>query len=264
MNDVCSNGDCSGEPLDGDSDSYVSDACPGGDDCDDGDSAVNPGAAEVCDDSIDDCDGDTDMDDSDCAGCTTDADCDDSNPCTDDLCDAANTCQNTNNPASCDDGDACTMNDVCSNGVCAGEPLDADSDGFVSDACPNGTDCDDGSAAVNPDADEICDDGIDNDCNGDIDGDDAACQGCPDADGDGFASDACGGTDCDDTNDAINPDAMEMCSDNVDNNCDGYTDLEDDECKRPAGGCSCGGTGGSTPALLLGLLGLLLLRRRKK
>jgi len=265
MNDVCSNGDCSGEPLDGDSDSYVSDACPGGDDCDDGDSAVNPGAAEVCDDSIDnDCDGDTDMDDSDCAGCTTDADCDDSNPCTDDLCDAANTCQNTNNTASCDDGDACTMNDVCSNGVCAGEPLDADSDGFVSDACPNGTDCDDGSAAVNPDADEICDDGIDNDCNGDIDGDDAACQGCPDADGDGFASDACGGTDCDDTNDAINPDAMEMCSDNVDNNCDGYTDLEDDECKRPAGGCSCGGTGGSTPALLLGLLGLLLLRRRKK
>jgi len=262
MNDVCSNGECAGEPLDADGDSYVSDACTGGDDCDDGDSAVNPGAAEVCDDGIDnDCDGDTDLDDSSCAGCTTDADCDDSNPCTDDSCDAANTCQNVNNTAACDDGDDCTMNDVCSEGTCAGEPLDADNDGFQPPQC-GGSDCDDDNAAVNPDADEICDDGIDNDCNGDTDGDDAACQGCPDADGDGFASDACGGTDCDDTNADVNPDAMEMCTDGIDNNCNGDTDLDDDECKRPAGGCSCGTSGSTAPAFLLGLLGLLLLRRR--
>ncbi len=36
---------------------------------------------------------------------------------------------------------------------------DVDQDGFYDDE-----DCDDSDAAVNPDADEICDDGIDNDC----------------------------------------------------------------------------------------------------
>lgn len=37
------------------------------DDCDDNDAAVNPGATEVCDDTIDnDCDGNVDMDDDDC------------------------------------------------------------------------------------------------------------------------------------------------------------------------------------------------------
>jgi len=301
MNDVCSNGVCAGVPLDADGDSYVSDACPGGDDCDDADSAVNPGAAEVCDDTIDnDCDGDTDTADSACAACTSDPDCDDSNvcngvetcvagfcqpgtsldcddanPCTDDSCDSVLGCVNTNNTAACDDADACTVNDVCSNGTCTGDPLDADNDGYQPPAC-GGSDCDDSNAAVNPDADEICDDTIDNDCNGDTDDDDAACQGCPDADGDGFASDACGGTDCCDsgTEDVpgctpetaadINPDAIEMCTDEIDNNCDGDLDLDDEECKRPAGGCDCSTNGGTSPAFLLGLLGLMLLRRRKK
>jgi MYXO-CTERM domain-containing protein len=156
------------------------------------------------------------------------------------------------------------MTDTCDTGTCAGMPLDADNDGAVSDACTGGTDCDDGNAAVNPDASEICDDSIDNDCNGDTDGDDTNCQGCPDSDGDGFASDACGGTDCDDTNDAINPDAMEMCSDGVDNDCNDDVDLDDETCKRPATGCDCSTQGSTTPTLLLGLLGLLLFRRRRK
>jgi len=41
---------------------------------------------------------------------------------------------------------------------------------------------------------------------------------CQDADGDGFAAATCGGTDCDDTSDAIHPGASELC-DGLDNNC---------------------------------------------
>ncbi len=46
-----------------------------------------------------------------------------------------------------------------------------DGDGFA----PVDGDCDDTSAAVNPGAEEVCDDGLDNDCNGFIDGLDAPC-----------------------------------------------------------------------------------------
>jgi hypothetical protein len=46
-----------------------------------------------------------------------------------------------------------------------------DGDGFA----PLDGDCDDTSAAVNPGLEEVCDDGLDNDCNGFIDGLDAPC-----------------------------------------------------------------------------------------
>ena len=80
--------------LDGDSDGYFDDTC-GGDDCDDVDPTVNPGADEDCENGIDDdCDGLTDYDDDDCGLCTDDdgdgfaveggecgpVDCDDDNP----------------------------------------------------------------------------------------------------------------------------------------------------------------------------------------
>ena len=54
------------ECWDDDGDGYEDEAC-GGDDCDDADSTVNPGADEICDDLIDnDCDGLADLDDPDC------------------------------------------------------------------------------------------------------------------------------------------------------------------------------------------------------
>lgn len=91
----------------------------------------------------------------------------------------------------------------------------------------NASDCDDGNAAVNPGATERCDDGIDNDCDGLTD---VGCT-CTDADGDGYYAQAgCGSdVDCNDADAFINPGAVEICWDNIDNNCNGRTDE----------GCTC-------------------------
>jgi hypothetical protein len=55
--------------------------------------------------------------------------------------------------------------------------LDGDMDG--SNDC---LDCDDGNPAISPGADEACDDGSDNDCDGAIDSEDPDCQCLPDPD----------------------------------------------------------------------------------
>ena len=127
---------------------------------------------------------------------------------------------------------------------------DADADGFgdpassVSDCtAPSGTvadatDCDDGNVDIWPGAPERCD-GLDNDCDGEVD-EDLLQTWYADADGDGFGDadtpwltcepgtgwllDA---TDCDDSNSAIHPDATETC-DGLDNDCDGLLDDQDD------------------------------------
>ncbi len=56
------------------------------------------------------------------APCTDHANCDDGNPCTDDVCSQADFhCEHTpNTGAACDDTDRCTINDVCQNGICTG------------------------------------------------------------------------------------------------------------------------------------------------
>ncbi|MGE4606054.1 MAG: hypothetical protein AAEJ52_04865, partial [Myxococcota bacterium] len=56
--------------------------------------------------------------------------CDDINTCTDDSCDTANGCVFTPNTATCDDDDACTPSDTCSNGSCqGGSPFLCDAEG---------------------------------------------------------------------------------------------------------------------------------------
>ncbi|MFQ5493742.1 MAG: hypothetical protein ACE5EX_00010 [Phycisphaerae bacterium] len=49
---------------------------------------------------------------------------DDNNTCTIDLCNADGTVSHFNNPGLCDDGDICTVNDICLNGVCQGVVVD--------------------------------------------------------------------------------------------------------------------------------------------
>jgi V8-like Glu-specific endopeptidase len=74
-------------------------------------------------------------------------------------------------------------------GVCLCLDSDDDETCDVDDCAPN-------NAAVHPGATEVCGDGIDNDCDGQID---EGCAPCTDADGDG----ACTPADCNDANPAI-------------------------------------------------------------
>jgi hypothetical protein len=136
-----------------------------------------------------------------------------------------------------DTGSTGTDSWCCSN---EGWYLDEDEDGFWED------DCDDTDPAVNPGADEVCGDEIDNNCDDQVDeGCDEArvmlpgplfllATGCfrtqtnegwyVDEDGDGYDN----GTDCNDADPAIHPDAEEICDDGVDNNCDQIIDCPDD------------------------------------
>jgi len=113
---------------------------------------------------------------------------------------------------------------------------DADGDGYlVSGAGCAPIDCDDNDPAINPGAIEDCSDGIDNNCNGLIDTADSlaiGCIGCLDSDGDLFSPEggSCGPIDCDDTDATVNPGAVELCSDGIDNDCDFYLDGTDAEC----------------------------------
>lgn len=56
---------------------------------------------------------------------------------------------------------------------------------------------------------------------------------CQDNDKDGYAVEGwyCGPEDCNDSNDTVNPDADEICNDLLDNDCDGFIDCEDPDCK---------------------------------
>ena len=108
-----------------------------------------------------------------------------------------------------------------------------DADGVVD----NGDDCDDGDPLVSPDGFEECD-GVDNDCDGEVDGIDSygAVEGYPDEDGDGFGPDdagevVCGlpdswvaiGGDCDDSDGSVHP-GVDETIDGIDQDCDGVAD----------------------------------------
>lgn len=74
--------------------------------------------------------------DGECLECAGDSDCNDDDPCT------INVCNNGfcaypvgNNGETCNDGDSCTVEDVCDNGTCAGAPMDC-SEG--EEACTRG------------------------------------------------------------------------------------------------------------------------------
>lgn len=119
--------------------------------------------------------------------------------------------------------------------------VDADGDGFgkaievlellVDESIPSGYsyyagDCNDDDAAINPLADEIVGNGIDDNCDGDID----IVEYYTDADGDGYGAGSAlpppaagvnNNLDCDDTNANIHPYTREFLNDGIDSNCDG-------------------------------------------
>lgn len=209
--------------VDADADGFGA-AC----DCDDGDGAVNPGAAETCIDGIDnDCDGDTDAADADCRldsdgdgvfdfedNCPADRNANQRNRDGDSLGDACDNCPNVTNEDQAD-GDGDQIGDPCD--PCPVDPLnDVDSDGHCADQdnCPD---------IANPLQEDR-----DNDNHGD------PCDNCPDLrngnqrdrDGDG-AGEVC---DCDDSDPNVSPNAPEICANLVDDDCDGATDAADPDC----------------------------------
>eukprot|EP01084_Bolivina_argentea_P272061 463117_1 len=115
--------------------------------------------------------------------------------------------------------DRCCMQDNDNDGFCDVQFV---SDSFNPDSnygpAEDGEDCNGNDPNINPGAIEICDDGIDNNCNNQID--EPECCYDTDNDEDGYTD--CDG-DCDDNNANINPGAIEIC-DGIDNNCDGSID----------------------------------------
>ena len=210
--------DCLGEDADGDGvlDDFDQDgdgeaASPEGADCDDGDPAVNSAAPELCDGVDNDCDALIDADDPDL------------------------------DPADYlivypdEDGDGFGV-DALAEAVCS--PVA----GFALE----GGDCDDGAAAVNPGATELCNLGVDDDCDGLVDAADpdvdetSAPDWYTDADRDGYGVGASLGAaceapvegaaprdgDCDDGLPGVNPGVVEVC-DGADNDCDSLVDDAD-------------------------------------
>jgi hypothetical protein len=223
-------------------------------DCNDNNAAVNSAATEVCNSIDDDCDGSTDEG----VGSTYYADVDG-----DTYGNASSSVQGctasvgyVSNSTDCNDNNAAvnsaateicnSIDDDCDTQINEGLTFtnyyaDADGDGFgagtATNACAqpvgyvsNSTDCNANNAAVNPAATEVCN-GIDDDCNTQIDEGLTFTNYYADVDGDGYgagtATNACAqpvgyvsnSTDCNDANAAVNPGATEICN-SIDDDCD--------------------------------------------
>ncbi|MCP4915285.1 MAG: hypothetical protein GY913_00030, partial [Proteobacteria bacterium] len=200
---------------DADGDGYGDDAAPGGvtdgNDCDDGDSAVNPAASEITADGIDnDCDSsyncyrDLDLDGygTTTTRASTDSDCTDSyesNVSTDCYDNSSLGSETYPGAAPNDSGTSCMRDD--------------DEDDYGDTTAPGtavaGTDCDDDDADINAGESETTADGVDQDCDG--------YETCyDDADEDGYrttTTTSTTDTDCSDADHALSSDDDGDCDD---------------------------------------------------
>ena len=272
--------DCDGVRDSGDTDDDGDGYAEVEGDCDDTQSDVNPEAVEV-----------TDLEDNDCNGCVDDLDKD---------ADGWTVCEGGYDPIDCNDdgvidisepydcgeGDNSIFpcaNDTPYNGIdedCDGYDLcDVDGDGYDSVNCPDensdASDCDDSNPNVNPagaegdPANGGVADGLDNDCDGVVD------DPYLDLDGDGYTvtEGDCLDDPADSRSPLVNPGAVELCDDNLDNDCNGFYN---DGCENSSGlagvrggGMICGvsavpgALGGSSILVLLGVLAAGLRRREE-
>ncbi len=154
IDEDCSGGDLQPNCSDNDGDSYFASEC-GGNDCDDNDSEIHLGKFEIAyNGKNDDCTNFTRDDDLDMDGYGRADDCDD----------LAYFIHPTATEIECNSRDEdCDGKDYC---VCG---VDNDNDGYYPYDpvnCPNGLDCDDNNASINPAATEIYDNNIDENCDG--------------------------------------------------------------------------------------------------
>lgn len=212
-------------------------------DCNDANSDIRPNATEVCDGIDNDCDGQTDE------GVLTtyfqDADADGSGNPNAVLLACTQPMGYVTNNADCNDSNplekpgqlwyADNDNDGYSNGNVTTQCLRPNGYKLSTELISTSGDCQDGVAAINPAAAEVCDD-IDNNCNGTINEGLVYARYYRDADADdygdlqapldtclalaplGFVADS---TDCDDTQASINPGATETADNRIDEDCNG-------------------------------------------
>ena len=173
----------------------------------------------------DDCDQATDLDDTDCYNCSSPSDCADDNPCTEDVC-SAGLCYNdpVTDGDGCDDSEYCTVNDRCTDGLCSGDSRDCSSldqpcvDGVCNETrgeCQaqtkaDGTACSDGKWCT------VGDQCLEGNCVSNL-------RDCSD-------DDPCTKNVCDESLDACDnsptevPQELDICGDELDQDCDGSLD----------------------------------------
>jgi len=177
------------------------DPCDEDPDCDDGEfcNGIETCVEGACQAAIDPCPGQTCDEDGDtCVECLVDGDCDDRLYCNGAETCVGGTCQE-GSTVDCNDGISCTADSCnettdscdyvpndsfCDDGLfCTGtEKCDPakDCQPGTGDPCPEGQTCDEESDTCCTPSEQTCDDGLDNDCDGDADCDDLEdCAGDP-------------------------------------------------------------------------------------